>query len=153
MARSRVLALSFALMLACQADPQPRSAFEGPPVRTLDRDELDASGQVEGFAVAVVREGTGDPTRLGERVRVHYIALLPDGSELDSSHGDDPLLFVLGRDAAVIEGLHSGVLGMRLGELRTIVIPAKLGYRNRTGVGVPPDTALTFLVELIEIKR
>lgn len=153
MVRGSLLVAVMVALLACQADPQPRSAFEQPPIRPLSVEELGEAGQVEGFAVAVVREGEGKPARRGEYVRIHYIALLHDGSELDSSHDGAPLLFALGDDSTVIEGLHAGVIGMRIGELRTIVVPAKLGYRNRKGVGVPPDSALTFLVELVEIKR
>ncbi|MFV8752171.1 FKBP-type peptidyl-prolyl cis-trans isomerase [Nannocystaceae bacterium ST9] len=139
-------------LLACKDEPQPRAAFEATPVRTLAAGELGEAGEVEGFAVAVVREGEGDPAERGDFVRVHYVALLPDHSELDSSHADDPLLFRLGDDDTVIEGVHAGVLGMRLHELRTITIPPELGYRNRKGVGVPADATLTFLVELVEIK-
>ncbi len=139
-------------MLACpQSQPQPRSAFAGPPVRTLGAAELGELAAVEGFAVAVVREGEGEPAERGALVRIHYIALLPDGTELDSSHEDKPILVRIGSDSKLIEGLHEGVVGMRLGELRTIAIPSRLGYQNRAGVGVPADATLTFLVELVEI--
>jgi FKBP-type peptidyl-prolyl cis-trans isomerase len=147
------LGLGFGLvsLLGCKDEPQPRAAFEVAPVRTLAADELGEAGEIEGFAVAVVREGEGEPAERGDFVRVHYVALLPDQSELDSSHGDQPLLFRLGEDEGVVAGLHAGVLGMRLHELRTIAIPPELGYRNRKGVGVPADATLTFLVELVEL--
>ena len=140
------LALVFVLALAaCKDKPQPASAYEGEPVRVID-------GSVDGFAVAVVREGEGPTAERGDFVRCHYIALLPGDEVLDSSHDGDPLLFRLGDDAAVIEGMHIGVEGMRVGELRRITVPPELGYRNRTGVGVPADTPLTFLIELMEVK-
>ena len=140
------------MLLSCKAEPQPRAAFEVEPVRTLEPRELGEAGRVEGFAVGVVREGAGEPVRRGDYVRIHYIALLEDGSELDSSHGKDPLVVRAGGDPNVIEGVHQGIVGMRLGELRRIAIPPKLGYRNRANVGVPADTILTFLVELVEIN-
>lgn len=141
------------MIAACKSDPQPASAFEGEPIRRLGADELGEAGAVEGFGVAVVREGEGAQAERGDFVRCHYIALLHDGEQLDSSHEGDPLLFRLGSDAAVIEGMHVGVEGMRVGELRRITVPPQLGYRNRKGVGVPADTLLTFLIELVEIKK
>jgi FKBP-type peptidyl-prolyl cis-trans isomerase len=148
------LALVFVLALAaCKDKPQPASAYEGAPVRVIDAQQLGEAGAVEGFAVAVVREGEGPTADRGDFVRCHYIALLPGDEVLDSSHDGDPLLFRLGDDAAVIEGMHVGVEGMRIGELRRITVPPELGYRNRTGVGVPADTPLTFLIELIEVKK
>jgi FKBP-type peptidyl-prolyl cis-trans isomerase len=140
-------------LAACKPEPQPASAFEAEPVRRLAADQLGEAGAVEGFTVAVVREGEGARAERGDFVRCHYIVLLPSGESLDSSHEGDPLLFRLGSDAAVIEGMHVGVEGMRVGELRRIAIPPELGYRNRTGVGIPADTILTFLIELVEVKK
>lgn len=152
MASHHLACLLALLVLACTPDPQPRAAFEGTPLRTLAAAELGDAGEVEGFAVEVMREGSGEPAARGDFVRAHFLALLHDGSLLDGSHDDDPLLVHLGEDAAVIEGLQTGMIGMKVGELRRITIPPKLGYRNRTNVGVPPNTNLTFLVELVELR-
>jgi FKBP-type peptidyl-prolyl cis-trans isomerase len=144
--------LALALALACTPDPQPRTAFEGEPLRVLQAGELPKLGEVEGFAVEVVREGSGDAVARGTFARAHYIVLLHDGTQLDSSHGKDPLLVRVGEDASVLEGMQLGMIGMKVGELRRITVPPKLGYRNRTNVGVPPNTNLTFLVELVQIR-
>ena len=144
--------LALALLLACTPDPQPRTAFEGEPLRVLQAGEVPKLGEVEGFAVEVMREGSGDAVTRGKFARAHYIVLLHDGTQLDSSHGDDPLLVRVGEDASVLEGMQLGMIGMKVGELRRITVPPKLGYRNRTNVGVPPNTNLTFLVELVEVR-
>lgn len=144
--------LALALLLACTADPQPRAAFDGEPVRVLKPGEVPKLGEIEGFAVEVMREGSGDAAARGEFVRAHYIVLLHDGTPLDSSHGEDPLLVRVGEDASVVEGMQLGMIGMEVGELRRITVPPKLGYRNRTNVGVPPNTNLTFLVELVQLR-
>lgn len=139
------------LVVACEPAPRPRAAYEGEPLRVVAAGELGDAGAVEGFAVVVVQEGSGEPAAVGDLVRVHYIALLADGSELDSSHGDDPLLLRLGAASEVVDGLAAGLVTMKVGELRRITVPPRLGYRNREGVGVPPRTDLTFLVELVEL--
>jgi FKBP-type peptidyl-prolyl cis-trans isomerase len=143
--------VSLLIVAACKPEPQPASTYEGKPVRILDAAELGEAGKVEGFGVVVVREGEGPQAERGDFVRCHYIVLL-GSEEFDSSHDGDPLLFRLGNDDAVIEGMHVAVEGMRVGELRRTAIPPQLGYRNRTGTGVPPDTSLTFLIELVEVK-
>ncbi len=147
-----VLALALVTGLGCKADPKPRSAYEGAPVRVLEASELGEAGTVEGFSVSIQREGEGEAAERGDWVRVHYLVSLADGPTLDSSHEGDPLLFRLGDDGSVIDGLHAGVLGMRVGELRRIEVPPKLGYRGRLLPGIPPDATLIFLVELVQVR-
>ncbi|HZN11852.1 MAG TPA: peptidylprolyl isomerase [Blastocatellia bacterium] len=63
----------------------------------------------------------------GDAVEVHYTGRLDDGTVFDSSEGNDPLAFTLGR-GEVIEGFDQGVLGMEVGENKQIVIPAEQAY-------------------------
>jgi len=63
----------------------------------------------------------------GNTVQVHYKGALPDGEVFDSSEGQEPLEFVLG-EQMVIDGFNNGVLGMKIGESRTVVIPPDEGY-------------------------
>ncbi|HJK60595.1 MAG TPA: FKBP-type peptidyl-prolyl cis-trans isomerase, partial [Methanocorpusculum sp.] len=59
----------------------------------------------------------------GNTIRVHYTGTLTDGTQFDSSEGRDPLEFVVG-SGMVIPGFDKGVVGMEIGETRTLEIPA-----------------------------
>ena len=63
----------------------------------------------------------------GDTVRVHYTGTLGDGSVFDTSAEREPLQFTIGA-GAVIPGFEQGVLGMKLGESKTITIPADQAY-------------------------
>ncbi len=65
----------------------------------------------------------------GDTIKVHYHGTLTDGSIFDSSNGREPLEFEVG-SGMVIEGFDSGVLGMSIGEKKTISIPAEQAYGN-----------------------
>jgi peptidylprolyl isomerase len=71
----------------------------------------------------------------GDTVTVHYTGKLPDGSIFDSSEGEDPLVFTLGKEE-LIEGFEEGVLGMAVGEKKTVTITPDKGY------GEPHDDML-----------
>lgn len=66
----------------------------------------------------------------GDLVTVVYQGLLEDGSVFDSSADDDPLVFVLGEDK-VLPGFEKAVLGMEVGEQKTIRIPPEEGFGVR----------------------
>lgn len=68
----------------------------------------------------------------GDTVKVHYTGSLDDGTVFDSSEGQEPLEFTLG-DGEVISGFEAGVMGMNVGEEKTITIPAEQAY------GTPRD--------------
>lgn len=63
----------------------------------------------------------------GNTIRVHYTGKLTDGTQFDSSEGREPLEFTVGT-GMVIPGFDTGVIGMEIGETRTIEIPAKDAY-------------------------
>jgi FKBP-type peptidyl-prolyl cis-trans isomerase 2 len=63
----------------------------------------------------------------GDTIKVHYHGTLTDGSIFDSSNGREPLEFEVG-SGMVIEGFDNGVLGMAIGEKKTISIPAEQAY-------------------------
>lgn len=157
MRRSLLVWLALCL-LACAKQPAPQNAYEGEPLRAgintdCDAELLDARGlacvQIDVFA-----EGEGPAVAPGEWLKIHYIVLLPDQTVLDSSHDrGKPLSLQLNQSADVIEGMHLGLEGMRVGERRRFVVPPKLGYRGRKLPGVPPEANLTFLVELMQRRE
>ena len=63
----------------------------------------------------------------GNIVRVHYTGRLDDGSVFDSSEGGEPLEFTIGQ-GQMIPGFEQGVVGMELGESRTVTIAADQAY-------------------------
>ncbi|WP_229421532.1 FKBP-type peptidyl-prolyl cis-trans isomerase [Massilia aquatica] len=105
--------------------------------------------------------GTGAEATAGSKVFVHYtgwlykpMATRQRGRQFDSSLSRGaPLEFVLGT-GRVIKGWDQGVLGMKVGGKRTLVIPSYLAYgkRGAPGGGIPPDADLIFDVELVNVK-
>lgn len=63
----------------------------------------------------------------GDTVRIHYTGTLDDGTTFDSSAGRDPLEFLLG-SGQVIKGFDDGVMGMEVGEKKTVNIPCEYAY-------------------------
>ena len=97
--------------------------------------------------------GEGNITKAGDVVIVHYSGFLSDGRKFDSSHDrGKPFNFTLGENR-VIKGWEEGLLNMKKGAKRTLIIPPELGYGERGAGGViPPNATLVFEVELIDIK-
>jgi len=96
-----------------------------------------------------VRVGEGHLVRVGDDVTVKYRGFLEsDGSEFDSSSGFDFMLGV----GEVIKGWDKGIVGMRVGGKRQLVIPPKLGYGKRgSPPGIPGDATLVFDVEVLSL--
>jgi len=94
-------------------------------------------------------EGAGRAAVAGDRVTVHYHGWLEDGTVFDSS--DEPFSFRLGA-GDVIPGWELGVVGMRVGEIRRLWIPAELAYGSEGVEGIPPDSNLFFDVELVALS-
>lgn len=95
--------------------------------------------------------GEGKEATPGKVVTVHYIGTLPDGIVFDSSRDrGDPFLFLLGA-GQVIPGWEKGIVGMKVGGIRILVIPSELAYGPQ-GIGIiPPNATLLFEVELLAV--
>jgi peptidylprolyl isomerase len=66
----------------------------------------------------------------GDVVRVHYTGRLTDGTQFDSSEGREPLEFTVGA-GQMIKGFDDGVVGMNVGDKKTLNIPATEAYGER----------------------
>ncbi len=99
-------------------------------------------------------EGTGAAAKSGDIVTVHYIGALPDGTVFDASarHGQ-PFTFQLGT-RQVITGWDEGLVGMKEGGKRRLVIPPDMAYGSQGAGGViPPNATLIFEVELVKVGQ
>lgn len=106
-------------------------------------------------------EGTGAAAENGAKLKMHYTGWiyepnLPEqkGTQFDSSiDRGTPFEFTLGA-GQVIKGWDQGIVGMKVGGKRTLIIPAALGYGERGAGGViPPNANLLFDVELLDAKK
>ena len=96
--------------------------------------------------------GTGPQATRGTRVAMHYAGFLPDGTPIDANTPPmAPYDFVLGQ-GRVIRGWDDGILGMRAGGQRQLVIPPGEAYGGRRVGNVPPNATLVFVVKLVNAR-
>lgn len=104
-----------------------------------------------GLKYVDLQVGTGNSPSLGQSVTVNYTGwLAADGTKFDSSvDRGSPANFTLGQ---VIEGWNEGLASMKEGGKRRLIIPPELGYGAAGSGQIPPNAALIFDVELIEVR-
>lgn len=91
--------------------------------------------------------GTGAEAVVGRTLGMTYTGWLVNGSKFDSNVGGPNFTFSLGA-GQVISGWDQGIVGMKVGGRRKIVIGSVLGYGNRGSGAIPPNATLVFEVEL-----
>lgn len=152
------LAIASTLVLAgCGTSTTVDTTVVGTKNSTSKGSEMERQTTTSGLAYEVVKEGTGVAPQRGQHVTVHYTGWLDDagkpGKKFDSSvDRGQPFVFVIGV-GQVIKGWDEGVMLMKVGEKRRLIIPANLGYGAHGAGGViPPNATLIFDVELLDVK-
>ncbi len=100
-----------------------------------------------------IKKGDGAEAVIGHKVSVHYTGWLLDGKKFDSSlDRGEPFSFTPGQ-GRVIGGWEKGVLGMKVGGKRELIIPPELGYgKSGAGATIPPNATLRFEISLLKVE-
>lgn len=98
-------------------------------------------------------DGKGASPVPGNTVTVHYTGALENGTKFDSSvDRGQPFTFTIGV-GQVIKGFDEGVMSMRVGGKRKLIIPGTMGYGPAgSPPGIPPNATMLFDVELLDVK-
>ena len=142
-------------------DPNPTLFAMAPDNTSADVSALggplesaDTRITASGLKITELSVGDGAEASAGQTVVVHYRGTLENGKQFDASYDRvTPFSFPLGA-GRVIKGWDEGVVGMKVGGKRKLVIPPDLAYGSRgAGGGIPPNATLTFEVELLDITK
>jgi peptidylprolyl isomerase len=105
------------------------------------------------LVVGDIVKGSGPAAKPGDRLTMKYVGVLyATGKQFDASwdRGQD-FPFTLGA-GGVIQGWDQGMVGMKVGGRRQLIIPPQLGYGDQgAGADIPPGATLIFVVDLVKI--
>ena len=117
-----------------------------------------SASSTPGFSSTDVRPGAGADAAGGNVLTVHYTGWLFDaaktdqkGLQFETSRSADPFAFTLGA-GQVISGWDQGLVGMKVGGLRRLVIPPALAYGVSRNGPIPPNATLVFEIELVSLQ-
>jgi FKBP-type peptidyl-prolyl cis-trans isomerase len=139
-------AAAVVLALAGSACSDSTGSAAGPP--PLSGDTIATASGLRYIDATV---GAGAAAHAGQTVSVHYSGWLTDGTLFDTSLNGSPYSFVLG-GGTVIKGWDEGLVGMRVGGRRRLIIPPSLAYGSTGAGAIPPNATLIFDVELRAIS-
>ncbi len=156
MLRACILLIALA---ACGGEPAPEAVIDNAPpdiatATFADELEVDIAASQRNDAGLYWRDldpGTGPVVQRGQVVFVAYDGRLPDGTRFDATGPDDPFSFPVGA-GHVIAGWDQGIVGMRVGGKRQLIIPASLGYGPRGAGPIPPGGVMVFTVEVLDVR-
>ena len=129
------LALTFILTFSCQSDSNKVTTPSG-------------------LVYEEIIIGNGSKPIKGDKLKVHYIGMLEDGTVFDDSYKRGfPIQFFLGK-GQVIKAWDEGLLSMNVGGKRKLIVPPHIGYGDLgSPPAIPPNSNLIFEVELISIEK
>ncbi len=122
-----------------------------------------------GLEILFLNKGTGDKPKIGDNILVNYEGYLSNGKMFDTSYEDkakefgvfdqrrapyQPMPMPYSPDARMIPGFKEGALQMKnVGDKVILFIPAHLGYGERGGGPIPPNSDLIFELEIVGIQN
>jgi FKBP-type peptidyl-prolyl cis-trans isomerase FkpA len=144
-----------ALLSACGTDSTAPNIPSNPAVETyaasLGVNIAAMTKKNDNLYVQDLVVGTGAEAIAGRVIRVTYTGWLVNGSRFDTNVGGSAFSFTLGA-GQVIPGWDQGVLGMKVGGKRKLVIGSALGYSNQGQGPIPANATLVFDVELLGVQ-
>ncbi len=105
-----------------------------------------------------VKPGTGNEVKINDKVSIYYKGYLTNGEIFDNQwpakEGDKPKPydFEVSSSSSVLPGLKQGIIGMKVGGTRRVIIPPAVGYGERGQGSIPPDSVLIMDVELLSVS-
>ncbi len=107
------------------------------------------TGNSNGVITNDIIVGNGPEAKQGQVLTVHYVLSLQDGTVIQNSKDfGSPFKFILGANQ-VIPGWEIGFSGMKVGGVRTLIVPPDLAYGSAQAGPIPPNSTLIFTVELL----
>jgi peptidylprolyl isomerase len=153
-----VFLLTGITMLGCQSSQdEPKSTPEAAKATAANHPGWATAKQPEttssGLKYIDIEAGNGASPQTGQQVVVHYTGYLADGTKFESSvDSGEALAFAIGV-GQVIQGWEEGIMSMKAGGKRKLIIPPQLGYgESGSPPVIPPNAELIFDVELLEVK-
>jgi peptidylprolyl isomerase len=131
------------------ADQSPAGSFGTPPTVTVPTGTPPTS-----LESADLITGTGPGVEAGDTVTVEYVlATYSSGKVVQSSWTSMPFTFTVGV-GDVIPGWDKGVLGMKQGGRRELIIPPKYGYGAQSpGAGIAANDTLVFVIDVLKVQQ
>jgi hypothetical protein len=108
--------------------------------------------EVTKLKTALLIAGSGSRASAGDTLIVNFVCVLSiDGREIESTFGGTPFTFILG-NRAKIAGWDEALVGVTKGERIRIDVPASLAYGSAGNGQVPPNSSVTFIIDIVEIR-
>ncbi len=127
-------------------------AATGAPTDGAAATEAKPEADVTELKIVDERVGTGPTANTGDQLSMNYKGTLLNGKVFDQSYGRGPFDFQLGA-GNVIKGWDKGIVGMKVGGKRKLVIPAEMAYGAQSpSPDIPANSTLVFEVELLSVN-
>ena len=114
---------------------------------------IKATADFTTLKVEDVKIGTGETLKLGDTATFNFRLTMKNGTKVaggDTFGSDNPPTFDF-KEGSLIPGWTEGLVGLKEGGRRRLEVPSSLAYGQFGSDGIPPNTGLIFLVELVEI--
>lgn len=138
-----------ATQVSTPTTPKPPPALRTKPVVHVSPSSCSTKTLIKNDLVP----GNGQMALAGETITVNYVGVLcSTGKEFDSSWKRNTPFTTPLSSGSVIPGWVQGIPGMRVGGRRELIIPASLAYGKTGTQGIPPNSTLVFVVDLLSIS-